>query len=101
MLGGVEIDAVSIFSRVTTFWKVSDTRRSLDNNSIHLCEESRVALSSDLPRPGSAPVGIAIWKICYFQRERVLISVAKGWALKNPLNYPNPHHLHKINYCYC
>lgn len=73
MLGGGEIDAVSIFSQVTTFWKVPDTSRSRDNNSIHLCEESRVARSSDLPRPDSVPVGIAIWKIYYFQRERVLI----------------------------
>lgn len=40
-LGGVEIDAVSIFSRVTTFWKVPDTSRCLDNNSIHLCKEKQ------------------------------------------------------------
>lgn len=42
LLGGVEIDAVSIFSRVSTFWKVPDTSGSLDdNNSIHLCKEKQ------------------------------------------------------------
>lgn len=38
LLGGVEIDAVSIFSCVTTFWKVPNASRSCDNNSVHLCE---------------------------------------------------------------
>lgn len=40
LLGGGEIDAVSVFSQVTTFWKVPDTSRSRDNNSIHLCEKA-------------------------------------------------------------
>lgn len=72
------MDVVAIFSRVATFWKVPDTSRSRNTTAFISVRKSSVALEV---RPSSscsyAPVGIAIWKFCYFQRERDLIPVAE------------------------